>query len=124
MLKNSEDSGFNLAWGFLGEKIPASIGNWTMHYVMQKEDTTKGITKSATLISKTPYCNTAVDDTKPANHENTYIGQWTESKGKNHTKKDAAKNSRFTAKNLLCSDGFSNEIGGDFFSKDFRYIEI
>ena len=42
----------------------------------------------------------------------------------NHTKEFATKNSKFNSKNLLCTDGFSNEIGGDHFSKEFRYIVI
>jgi hypothetical protein len=36
----------------------------------------------------------------------------------------AKKNRKFNLANLICTDGFNNSIGGDYFSKDYRFIEI
>lgn len=111
-----------MVWGFTGATMPENIGTWSM-----KLDIKKNSEKSETVIPVFN-CTNQVDNSTNNGESHTYMDQLFHSIGElNQTEALAEKNGIFKPKHMMCSDGFnnvSNTITGDYFSKEFRSIEI
>ena len=112
----SKGNGFDMAVGFTeGRVLNASIGHWEMKYIQEVNGTEN--------VKLLPLHSCRDDLKEPDIHTNvtTYYQRWLENIPNHSLQK---KNSKFDIKNLMCTDGFNNNLTGDYFSQKFNTIQL
>lgn len=105
----NNSKGFDMAFGFRLAQLEPSIATWTVNYI-KKNGTKDKITEP--MVSRN--CSQPISDESNSTHAEKFL----------KVDNKVNENGTWIFDNLTCTDAWNQNLTGDYFSKEFQYIEM